>query len=165
MGTFGDTDVETQTFAVWGVVHGAKFTTSESGTISKISLYCVNDEGNVSHIVVALYSDVAGVATALLAYSSPVTITSTPSWVDFPLSYPITAGAAYWLCFLADDNFLFYRADGGANQDFYKAAVYPTFPNPALADGYENHKISIYATYSTTPKGTIAIHAKLVGVI
>lgn len=135
---------------------GAKFTMPANGSITMLSQYGSRTAG-AGNAIAALYSDAAGVPTTLLAQSAAKAIPAADGWIDFTLTVPYngTGGTVYWLCMYSGvDNFLVYYDTGTANQGFYSTYfVYPTIgdiPGGGV-DGYNNHKFSIYATY--TPAG------------
>lgn len=157
MATFGKTDIGGSTY--WGtagdVKYACKFTLSEDGDISKITLYCRAHEGT-SNVRCGIYSDDAGSPDALEGTSAEVSVSTSWAWRDFAFSPSISLLAGtYWLaCIFSVRLYIVYDA-GASNQWVDKADTYSDgfsdpFGTPAHWYAYE---MSIYATY--TPSGIL----------
>lgn len=124
---------------------------SSAGTLTTISVYLNQNQAGSAAAIPVLYADSSGLPGALLAQGAEVTIPVQPAaWVDFPISYTLTA-ANYWIGLavkLANSGFgSFY--DALANGDKWVSNSYPTLPNPfGTPGGTNNQNKSIYATYS-----------------
>ncbi len=149
--TFGNTNVGASSYG-WSEnkILGSRYIAPENGIITKIS-WRTSSEGASGNAKAAVYSDSSGAPNTLLGNSTESTITSS-SWVDFTFPNPvtITAGNAYWLIVWQQYS-VWYRYDTGSpNQFVLKTATYGT-DWPTLfgaADGFDNHNMSIYATYT-----------------
>jgi hypothetical protein len=130
--------------------YGCRFVASQSGTITSMSAYLSST--GIGSVTFGIYADSSGAPGSLLATSTTTgSFTTSPAWTSGNISYAITAGTAYWLSIFGDDNTFYYYDDGSINQLFVSGAgkVYPSFDSTATTSGgYENRKISIYATFT-----------------
>jgi hypothetical protein len=124
-----------------------KFTMPESGNIKSITAYI--SASPIGEAKAYIYADNSGSPSTLLNVSRPVLV-STPSWYSFPIDFSNVAGEkTLWIGVYANTTITQYFDDGLTNQQAYKAALsYNGFPNPFSADGFQDFKWSIYATYT-----------------
>ena len=113
---------------------------------------------NTAGMKCAIYTNNNGVPGTLLAQTQAVTVGTSNSWVTFPLSSPVTLqSGSYWLSFVENRptaSNVYFNYDVGSSGQRARSAVYPfaqeftaTF---ASVFAYDNHAVSIYATYTTT---------------
>jgi hypothetical protein len=121
---------------------------ASNGNITSISLH--GRLGGDKTGAVALYSEVAGLPSARLAYlnSGGPTWSTTSAWYSADLSCAITAGTQYWLGFG-------YYGTGVRTYFNYDAVPFDvphaagTWPDPwTSTNKYTNRKVSVYATYT-----------------
>jgi hypothetical protein len=135
---------------------------SDAGSLTKITAYVYARSGGISPISAkaAIYADVLGSPGSLLATSSEVSgITTTPGWVDFPVSYTLQPYTYYWLAMYSANDFMFNFDRTSAYQIIigYDPSDYPNFPNPfsTLTSQWQaQFQISIYATYTPSSSGS-----------
>jgi hypothetical protein len=129
--------------------YGCRFVASQSGTITSMTAY-LSSTGTGS-VTFGIYADSAGSPGSFLVSSTTTgSFTTSPAWTSGDISYPITAGTAYWLSVFGDDNTFYYYDAGSVNQYFISGAgkTYPNFDSTATINSYQNHKLSIYATFT-----------------
>jgi hypothetical protein len=129
--------------------YGCRFVASQSGTITSMTAY-LSSTGTGS-VTFGIYADSAGAPGSFLVSSTTTgSFTTSPAWTSGDISYPITAGTAYWLSVFGDDNTYYYYDAGSVNQYFISGAgnTYPNFDSTATINSYQNHKLSIYATFT-----------------
>lgn len=130
--------------------YGCRFVASQSGTITSMSAY-LSSTGTGS-VTFSIYADSSGAPGSFLVSSTTTgSFTTSPAWTSGNISYSITSGTAYWLSIFGDDNTYYYYDAGSVNQLFLSGAgkTYPSFDSTATTSGgYENRKISIYATFT-----------------
>ena len=125
----------------WDTVQAAnyfqieKFQAVKSGTVTMIKIYGYAK----TNIKLAIYSDNAGAADALLA-SATGYVNASDSW--FAISFPktnVSAGTYYWLAHCVEVNYTPYAISSGGTAK-YKSVLYSsfTFPNPAGSSGWTN---------------------------
>jgi len=150
MATFGKTTIGGSTSPGYSPVAAyCIYNLSEAGDVSKVTFYT----GGTCNMKMAIYDVSGGVPNNLLATSNPVAIGSSFAWVDFPLTISLAAGD-YALCWLFDATNYFKYDAGSTNQHGYKAATYPTFPNPyGTPAANQAWAVSIYATYTPSVGG------------
>ena len=131
---------------------------ADAGTLTKISAYIYarsggGETGPIS-AKTAIYADVLGSPGALLATSLEVSgITTTPGWVDFPVSYTLQPYTYYWLAMYSSSDFMF-NFDGSSTFQMiigFDQSDYPDFPNPFTSlnrKWQQQYQNSIYATYT-----------------
>ena len=154
--TFGYTTVGSSVWASVAptVMLGCQSTLSQAGALTSIEIYTCAHPGSSGNMVAAVYADSSGAPGALIAYSSPVALPTTPSWVSFPVSASLAAGT-YWLACVSDAYPTLYYDMGTTNQcaaNYASSEIYPTCPalfNPT-SWAYSNNELSMYATYTTT---------------
>jgi len=166
----------TTSFGDNNVLEGCKFTAPTGAVaITQITAYIRGYTGT-ANARAAVYSSSDGVPVSWLANSSEITgITTSLSWVSFPISCSITTGLTYWLCIFSDVNIQMAYDTGTANQLAWITAVYtyPTFPSVFIqgtTPSYAALVQSIYANITTaysdvTPPtfGTIIANSTVVG--
>lgn len=139
-------------------VFGCIYTAPQSGTITKLSLYCQCWGGGPPyHLSMAVYSDNGGVPNALLATSSELDVYDTfLVWRDFTISLAITAGTKYWFFWECGAEIWYmdvYYDNGSSCQGYYgEPGAFPNFPYPFNPDGCSgDYAVSVYATYTPAP--------------
>ncbi len=148
MATFGTTsEAGTEAGGSADVLVATKYTLTEDGTVSKISVYSsasVNSRGGI-------YSDNAGVPNALIVGNN--TSVGGSGWKDIALTPTFLTAGVYWIVANQDgNNGRAYKA-GGSSQTAYKTGVTfandlpSTFPTPT---GYQDVEYVSYGTYTTT---------------
>lgn len=151
MGTFGYTTPGDTTVAVsTDKKGGSKFTLSEDGAVTKISVFFLATTS--LHAKCGIYSDNAGAPNALLGTSQEVSVTPETAWRDFTFTVPVALVAGvYWLVVITDGWIWIYKDAGDANQYAWKDDTYSDgFSNPFGVPGaYYAYKASIYATYTS----------------
>jgi hypothetical protein len=128
--------------------YGCRFVASQSGTITSMSAYLSST--GVGSVTFGIYADSSGAPGSFLVSSTTTgSFTTSPAWTSGDISYPITAGTAYWLSVFGDDNTSYYYDAGSVNQYFLSGAgkVYPNFDSTATINSYANRKLSIYADF------------------
>jgi len=148
MATFGNTGVGASTGnATSGNLRGSKFTLSENGDITKISVYLVTTSGE--NAKVGIFKDVGGSPADLEFESSPQVLVE--GWNHFTVSVSLSAGD-YWLCFETQTSGnIDYKYDAGTS--WYEIHVWNGWPDPAGGTVAGNREYSIYATY--TPSAAV----------
>jgi len=138
-----------------GYVSAVKYTAPQTGYIDTIHYYARTAASN-GNVTVFVYSDNASSPYAKLATSSPMTVGTSASWVNFtiPETY-VTNGTNYWFAFMCNTTLYSAIDTGSTNQWKYTGGGLLTYPNaPAIfeSDGAEATKASIYATYGLDPE-------------
>jgi hypothetical protein len=139
----------TSSFVALDNYYGCRFVASQSGTITSMSAYLSSTGTGI--VTFGIYADSSGAPGSFLVSSTTTgSFTTSPAWTSGNISYPITAGTAYWLSIFGDDNTAFYYDAGSVNQWFLSGAgkTYPDFDSTATINDYQNFKISIYATFT-----------------
>ena len=129
----GNGDLSWNTNQSAGYFEIERFQAVASGTITMIKIYGYTK----TNIKLAIYSDNAGAADALLA-STTGYVNATDSW--FAISFPqtsVSAGSYYWLAHCVEGNYTPYAISSGGTAK-YKSVLYSsfTFPNPAGSSGW-----------------------------
>ncbi len=146
--TFGYTSIGgTDTSGSGDYLSGCKFTASDAGTISSLSLYSYL-AGPVNGVV-GIYSDNAGAPDAKLAQSAEQAFSTSPAWNVFPVSYSHAASTVYWLADSEDGSYRYYYDTGTANQHAYQTITYSATMLASFSpSGYVAEVVSFYATYT-----------------
>ena len=125
------------------------FTPNENGDVNQISGY-FTDAGKT--IQFAIYSDVAGVPTARLAYTATGT-SAANAWLTIALNTPVTlsTGSQYWLC-INDNGVHIGDTAGTGLVPKYVAQTYGTWPDPitGTANSGAVNQYAIYADASVS---------------
>ena len=164
MATFGNTTANDNYWTGHGTEQkvGGKFTLTEAGSVSSVSVRLCNTEaGHASCYAKGLiYSDVDGTPTSLLGTSQATAIAdnATYAWVVFTFSTPVALSAGtYWLAYFGDST-----ADGVALGNDGGSSGYTQYDNDTYSDGPEatwtvsesrTYTFCIYATYTATLPG------------
>ena len=130
------------------------FTCGTDGQVADIYAY-ISRAYTTGSAKAAIYADNSGQAGALIAQSNAVTVTTSFSWVDFPLPTPedVTSGSVYWLAICSDESLnIRIVLDSGVrihNQNEYAKGFSDPFgpewgPDPSgamsiYASGYLDH--------------------------
>jgi hypothetical protein len=149
------------------VVCLGKFTLTEAGTVSKLTIYCDNQGSgyqacNAKGLIYAADGS-GGRPSTLKAASGAVAVSANQAagWVDFTLSVALAAGD-YWLGGMADASGTGWRMYGQTSGGYIYAAsdTYsdgPADPCSTTLYGGSPHEgtslVCVYATYTTTPSG------------
>ena len=153
------------------VIIGSVFDCPESGTAQSITAYIHTGGKEGTEKVkfgIYLHSDLSFVGS-----TEEFAIGTTPftGWKTLNFTTPPSSSATSYILVVwatVFSNFYIYYDAGNTNQGHYQSLTYGTFPDP-LVPTHDDNKYSIYCTYTTAappkPKGTIAIHAKLAGII
>jgi hypothetical protein len=164
--TFGKTTQGAGTFPINAdYKHASKFTLTEPGTITKVSLDLVGEPGGPSNQVMrgVIYADSAGAPGAKLVQSIEVNVpggsaqASNRRWVDFDCSSPVVnlLPGTYWIGLIAgasdDSSKLGYDSSGDRdfNTDTYSDGASDPFGSPT----HDTKTVAAYATY--TPYATV----------
>ena len=159
-GTFGYTSIGASTdYEPANYMMGCKFSTTEAGAVTKISAY-IKALSGTANVRAAIYSDNSGVPGTLLAQSGVVSVGSTASWVNFTLSYNVSALTSYWLVLQWSAGVTIYFSSGATSQFAYTPQSYASgFPSSWTRASYTNWKQNIYATYSSlTPQYSLTMY-------
>lgn len=145
-----------------------RFTMPEAGNIMSITAYVKSYNGTKGSKTV-IYADNAGLPASRLALSSEdIALTEVIAWQEYDILYS-GVNTDYHLTFACEDGGeIGYGNAGGTNQRSIKLiSDYTNPPNPfGTPTASADVNLLIYATYTKlAPKGTIAIHAKLAGII
>ncbi|KKL66447.1 hypothetical protein LCGC14_2144890, partial [marine sediment metagenome] len=135
---------------------GSKFTLSEAGTVTSISVWAkLRNGGNVR---VGIYSDNNG-APDILQGSEEFIMADSLQWWTYTLTTPISLGPGNWWIVAGGDNRLSMYADSGSsNQRAYNSDTYGDgFLNPFGGPTYTNERLSIYATYEVSASDSYEI--------
>jgi len=157
---------------IGNTISGSIFTCPENGTAQSVTIGLQNKFAAVytGKIKSAIYTGVlVGSTPVAITEERTLTLTAYPVWYTFNLLPPtlVSAATAYALVSWGqkiDTTMAGIACDEGAGID--KSVTYNGFP--ASIDWATNAYVhSIYCTYSvpSKPKGTIAVHAKLAGII
>lgn len=147
--TIGGSDTGTATSLG---VFGCKFTSTEAGRIFRVWYY-IRSTG-VAEFRGAVYSDVSGVPTDLMAQSAAATALDTNfAWRSVDLTYDFAANETLWLCCHCSDNMLLKFDAGSTNQAYLSNNVaYPDWNDPESVQLYDAGELSIYAEYTNGSK-------------
>jgi len=159
---FGNTATETGGEADWhNYKGGAKFTLSENGDVTKLSVLVANTSAGhgACNIMGLIYADSDKMLEGATAPAA-ITDNQAKGWVDCTFSSGISLAAGdYWLLLFGDadaDGVWFYADDdsgaGGWNADTYVGG--PADPMGALTGETTNY--AIYATYTASPDIAVA---------
>lgn len=153
MATFGKTDIggSSATDYDWFSYWACKFTITENGELSKITVYGNNPTGTCNYTC-AIYADSGGAPAGRLGLSNAISIGTTPDWYEFTFSPTIslTGSTPYWLCIGSQaGGWKWYYASGATNQHAKKLGdTYPP-PDPfGASPTYSAREMSIYGTYT-----------------
>lgn len=155
MSTFGKTAVGGSSDQDGGgVIRGCKFTLTEGGKVSQISLNCRTNAAGTTKITMGIYRDNGSNAPSnkmlVSAEASYADDGTTFNWVNATVSPGVyLPPGTYWIVFTNDGGTggLWYKKDALTSGVANVANAYPTFPDPFGAPGYQDFEISLYATY------------------
>lgn len=132
---------------------GCRFLSSQKGTVNKIIAYVRETVANKNGIA-GIYSDNNGEPNALLGYSNAVTISTSPSWIQFDLISDVNleSNTYYWLSIIAESAIYYYYDSGVTNQYVRNLDAYGDgFKDPFLyltdSRVWANIDVSIYTIY------------------
>jgi len=130
---------------------GCRFSATRTESINKLKAYIYTSTGT-ANVKAMLYADSAGAPTSLLGTSNEVSVGTTPSWVEFTFSTPIsvTSGTYYWLTLITSATIVINSDAGTTNQRADNVDTYADGPSdPFGTPTYSARKNSIFA-YSTS---------------
>lgn len=130
------------------------FIANSSGQITDILAYIAGISPGSA--IAALYATSGGIAAALLAQSSPVSIGTSFSWVDFPLPTPvnITSGITYGIALMGTVSIQVALVPGSGARAYGSGSYAAGFANPFGTVWWSNTDagaMSIYASGATPP--------------
>lgn len=122
-GTFGHDNIESSSGAAsnGGIRCAGLDTPANSGTVDKIQIYSSNTT-EALNVKVGLYVVSAGDMTTKVGTETTLSSVGTWSlgWHDFSVSYSVTAGTYYVMCFQPDDSGMtIYSIDNGSTVRFF----------------------------------------------
>lgn len=163
MATFGQTSVSASSGSdLHTLITIGKYTLSEAGDVSKLSLYFNNQYSghkacNMKGIIYAA-DGASGAPNTRKAVSPAVAIADNKAagWVDFEFSSAVSLGAGdYWLGAVGDADAVGITAYHGGSSGGSLYLVVGTYsspeatcPSPPMATGTE--KLCVYATYTAS---------------
>jgi hypothetical protein len=124
----------------------SSFPLTESGDITKITMYCKNAYGTYT-VQAGIYS---GSPTTLVVVSDAVAITTTASWLDFTVSTSQTPATLWLTGGAAQSGLTMYYDAGDAGQTHLGIGL---FPSVWVDNGSQARKYSVYATYTASGGG------------
>ena len=161
MATFGKTAIGGTSIDGTAPKRGCKFSLSENGDVTSISVYGKKATAGTTTIDVAIYADSAGVPDALSAVGTQITIDTTLQWWTANISVSLVAGT-YWLSWIQGTTVIYHYDAGSTNQEDRGSDALP-FDDPWGADLWQDRDVSIYATYTPTA-GAVTPLLMLMGV-
>jgi len=147
--TFGKTDLGANEAVLnENDIYGSKFTLSEDGDVTKISIYMVTGTWH-QKIKFAIYDVSGGNPNNLKGTSEEILSEVGWQWFNATFNPPISLTAGdYYLFVWSTDSWSAFRYDTDGTHA-YRNVGYNDFPNPLeTPDGTGNYNISIYATYT-----------------
>ena len=142
-----------------GKIFGSAFTSTEAGTITRLSAY-IDGAGGTDTTIGLIYSDNSGVPQTLLANSANVTITdSNYAWYNYTLSYEMQDATKYWfMIYSGGEDHNIGRDDTGGEGYWSAGRTWANIPDPFTDDqtsmGAAAYNYSIYATYTVSGDST-----------
>jgi hypothetical protein len=146
-GTFGTTSIAGATAGGGGLgpVHATKYTLSQAGTVTQVSIYAVKG-GNVK---AAIYTDNSGRPGSLLAAVNAPTAVAALQWTAISIGPINLQAGTYWIAFNADVAWLRMYKAGGTNQVAYMPWPFSNdMPTTWSSPGFANYDFICYATYT-----------------
>ena len=139
---------------------GTRFTLSEAGDVTSVSVYCANLSASVTPAFrTAIYDVSAGEPNALKGTGAEVelAVSAPAAWRESALTVSLAAGD-YYLCVWTDTDGAQFEAywDGGATERYRTATYHSTnpAPDPFGSASTGSAKLSIFATYTpSAPPG------------
>jgi len=163
MATFGNTTATDNNWTGKGTEMkvGGKYTLSEAGSVSSISVRLTNtNTGHAACYAKALiYSNSSNNPNSLLGTSQETSIADNAAWAwkTFTFSTPVALSTGtYWLAYFGDSTAdgvdLSYGVAAGDSQ--YDSDTYSDGPEATwTVDQVRTYLLEIYATYTATPSG------------
>ena len=158
MSTFGRTSYAGCTWDGAGDADGkviGRYTLTESGNVSKLTIYVDNSSGGACYIRGIIYSNNgSNQPYSLLGTGDSMSVAGAqgPGWVDLTFPTPVALTAAdYWIGLQLDSNAsgVDLAAISVANYGAYLADTYSDGPsNPWGSTALEALNLCVYATYS-----------------
>lgn len=131
-----------------GAHYATKFTASEAGVISQISVYW-EWAGTNMDFRVAIYSDSSGDPASKLAESASAATVTASGWYDIPIDYTFITNEVLWLVFMPASDQCSPKYDAGTtHQHDQHTGSYPTWNDPWGTPFGLDRMYSIYATYA-----------------
>ena len=173
MGTFGNTTNGTNNAGCApDDIFGNAYTCPETCIAESISvrLLPIVDPTTVT-MKCAIYTKI-GLNLVGQTEEKTIVVTGAAQWFtwNFIVKPSLTGGVKYYLLWWTDGSTfaggVYFRFNVGGGDELYKSSAYGAWPNPLPAPTYLLDDDCIYCTYSLAkPKGTIALHCKLAGII
>src|SRR3990167_6421768 len=132
---------------------GTRFTLSEDGDVSSVSVYCANTGSGTPAFRTAIYNVSAGEPNALQGTGAEFVLApfASADWCESTLTVSLAAGD-YYLCVWTDTDGADFEAywDGGATERYRTATYHPTnpAPDPFGSASTGSAKLSIFAPYT-----------------
>jgi uncharacterized protein (DUF2141 family) len=146
-GTFGTTTTAgASSGGAWAnYIVATKYTLSEAGTVTQVSIYVVR----AGHVKVAIYADNSGTPGSLLvANNSPTTVTA-GQWTTISIGPTSLSAGTYWIAFNEDVNYMrIYKAGGTKVAAYRPYAFSNAMPTSWTPSAYQNYEYICYATYT-----------------
>jgi len=144
--TFGTTSAaRTSIGGIAGYIVATKYTLSQAGTVTQVSVYCANS----GHVKVAIYADNNGAPGTLRVANNAATTVTGGQWTTISVGSTSLAAGIYWIAFNEDANSLRVRKSGGTKQTAYMRYGFSNdMPTNWTPNGYLNYDCVCYATYT-----------------
>jgi len=146
-GTFGTTSTAGATSGggLASYIVATKYTLSQAGTVTKVSVYSVYS----GLVKTAIYADNSGAPGSLLVANNVPTAVDAGQWTTINIGPINLAAGTYWIAFNQDVNYMrMYRA-GGTRQAAYMGFAFSNdMPTSWTPNGYQNLDYICYATYT-----------------
>jgi hypothetical protein len=145
-GTFGTTSTAgTSIGGAAGYVAATKYTLSQAGTVTQVSVYSANS----GHVKVAIYADNNGAPGSLLVANNAATTATGGQWTTISVGPTSLAAGIYWIAFNEDANNLRVYKSGGTKQAAYMSYGFSNdMPTNWTPNGYQSADYVCYATYT-----------------
>jgi uncharacterized protein (DUF2141 family) len=145
-GTFGTTSTAgTSIGGGAGYISATKYTLSQPGTVTQVSIYSANS----GHVKVAIYRDNNGAPGTLLVANNAATTVTGGQWTTISVGPTSLAAGIYWIAFNEDANGLRVYKSGGTKQAAYMRYGFSNdMPTNWTPNGYQNNDYVCYATYT-----------------
>jgi preprotein translocase subunit SecG len=145
-GTFGTTSAAgTSIGGAAGYIAATKYTLSQAGTVTQVSVYSANS----GHVKVAIYADNNGAPGTFLVANNAATTVTGGQWTTISVGPTSLAAGTYWIAFNEDANSLRVYRSGGTKQAAYMSYGFSNdMPTNWTPNGYQSADYVCYATYT-----------------
>ena len=131
-------------------VFGSRFESPANFTVAYIYVYIAVVNATSGTAYAGIYSDNNGEPGTLIGASQAVTVTDTPTWVQFPLDFrSLTQGDYYWLCVVAISYAIVYYYGSTTINQFASSTFSPTSSTSPVPTSFTSiawyRSMSIYA--------------------